>query len=100
MAEGEGEEGFHPGTNEYIQIGVILAVLTAFEVSLFVLDVDPRVATPVLLILTAVKFVLVAFWFMHLRFDAPIFRRVFVVGVVLAFAVFGVVAATFHFGQI
>jgi cytochrome c oxidase subunit 4 len=96
----EEEHGFHPGASEYIQIGVILAVLTAFEVGLFLFEVDSRLATPVLLVLTVVKFALVVFWFMHLRFDSPIFRRLFVVGLLLAFAVFGVVAATFHFGPI
>jgi caa(3)-type oxidase subunit IV len=44
-----------------------------------------------LLTMSVVKFVLVALWFMHLRFDSHIFRRFFLIGVVLALVVFGVV---------
>jgi cytochrome c oxidase subunit 4 len=97
MAERD-EETFHPGTGEYIQIGVILAVLTAIEVSLYFADVSVRISTPVLLVLTALKFLLVVFWFMHLRFDTPLFRRLFFMGLALALAVFAIVGATFYFG--
>jgi cytochrome c oxidase subunit 4 len=99
MAERD-EETFHPGTGEYIQIGVILAVLTAIEVSLFFFDVNVRVSTPALLVLTALKFLLVVFWFMHLRFDTPLFRRLFFMGLALAFVVFAIVGATFYFGPV
>jgi cytochrome c oxidase subunit 4 len=94
------EQTFHPGVGEYIQIGVILAVLTAIEVSLFFLDIPVVISTPVLLALTALKFLLVVFWFMHLRFDTPLFRRLFFAGLVLAFAVFAIVGATFYFGPV
>jgi len=52
----------------------------------------------VLLALTGLKFVLVAFWFMHLRFDTPLFRRLFFTGGILAALIYGVVGATFYFG--
>ena len=94
----EQDEQYHPGTSEYIQIGIILAVLTAIEVSLYFLDIAQQLEIPALLALTAIKFVLVGFWFMHLRFDSPLFRRVFFVGVVLAFVIFSIVGATFQFG--
>ena len=94
------EDTFHPGVGEYIQIGVILAVLTAIEVALYFFQVDDRISTPALLVLTAMKFVLVVFWFMHLRFDSRIFRRLFVTGVLLAFAVFTIVGVTFYFGPV
>lgn len=99
MAEHD-EDAFHPGTGEYIQIGVILAVLTAIEVSLYFLDIAPMLEVPALLGLTAMKFVLVVFWFMHLRFDSPLFRRLFVVGVLLALFCFGIVGATFYYGPV
>ncbi len=98
MADTHDDDSYHPGTGEYIQIGIILAVLTAIEVTLYFLDVDARIATPALLALTAMKFLLVVFWFMHLRFDTPLFRRLFFVGTGLAFAVFSIVAATFYYG--
>lgn len=90
----ESEHGWHPGVSEYVMIGVILAVLTAIEVALYFAPVLRSVTIPALLFLTALKFVLVVAWFMHLRFDATFFRRVFMVGMALAAAVFGIMVAT------
>ena len=99
MAEHE-DDVHHPGTAEYIQIGIILAVLTAIEVTLYFVDVPVTITTPTLLLLTVLKFLLVVFWFMHLRFDTPLFRRLFFTGVVLAFVVFTIVGLTFYFGPV
>jgi cytochrome c oxidase subunit 4 len=92
------EERYHPGTSEYIQIGIILAVLTGIEVSLYFFDLAEQIAIPLLLALTAMKFVLVGFWFMHLRFDSPLFRRLFFLGAALAFVIFTIVGLTFQYG--
>jgi len=94
----ESEHSYHPGRREYIQIGVILTVLTAIEVGLYYVDPAPVIAIPALLALTALKFILVVFWFMHLRFDTPLFRRLFFTGTILATIIYGIVAATFYFG--
>ncbi len=83
-----GEEHHHPGVKEYVEIGVILAVLTAIEVGLYYADVPRQVAVPALLALTAAKFVLVVLWFMHLRFDSRWFRRLFWTGVIAASLLF------------
>jgi hypothetical protein len=48
-----------------------------------------------LLVLALIKFELVAAWFMHLRFDNSIFRRLFITGIVTALIVFGVVLTYF-----
>lgn len=88
---------YHPGPTEYIQIGVILAVLTAIEVGLYFFDVITSVAIPALIVLTVLKFLLVVFWFMHLRFDTPLFRRLFFTGVGLALVLFAIVLAIFRF---
>ncbi|MPZ88468.1 MAG: hypothetical protein GEU81_10410 [Nitriliruptorales bacterium] len=92
-------ETFHPGPTEYIQIGIILAVLTALEVAVYFIDVGSPIVVPSLLILTAMKFLLVVFWFMHLRFDTPLFRRLFFGGLVLAGVIYAIVAATFYLGS-
>lgn len=90
----EPEHSWHPGVNEYVMIGIILAGLTAIEVALFFAPVARQVTIPALLVLTVLKFVLVVAWFMHLRFDHAFFMRVFAVGIALAAAVFGIVIAT------
>jgi cytochrome c oxidase subunit IV len=40
------------------------------------------------------KFAIVCGWFMHLKFDNPIFRRVFVFGLVLAVVVYAGIMLT------
>jgi cytochrome c oxidase subunit 4 len=39
---------------------------------------------------------MVVLWFMHLRFDSRLFRRLFVTGIVLALFVYTIVLTTFH----
>lgn len=78
----------HPGVKEYVEIGVILAVLTAMEIALYYLPVPAEVAVPALIFLTIMKFVLVVLWFMHLRFDSPWFRRTFALGLGFAFVIY------------
>jgi cytochrome c oxidase subunit IV len=46
-----------------------------------------------------VKFTMVAAYFMHLKFDSKIFRRLFIVGILLALAVYGVALWTFTFAH-
>jgi cytochrome c oxidase subunit 4 len=47
------------------------------------------------MLLMAVKFWTVAYFFMHLKFDKPILTRVFYAGVILAFAVYVAVLTMF-----
>lgn len=89
-------EHSHPGPAEYVRIAAILAVVTLAEVALYYFDLPHAVLVVTLLVLSALKFFLVAMWFMHLKFDAPIFRRLFVVGIVLAVAVYSIVLFTFR----
>ena len=46
--------------------------------------------------MAATKFALVALFFMHLRFDSVIFRRLFVTGIVLAAFVYFILLTTLH----
>jgi hypothetical protein len=47
-----------------------------------------------LLVLAILKFSLVAAFFMHLKFDSPMLRRVFVAGIILAAVVYTVALLT------
>src|SRR5687767_909966 len=83
------EDVHHPGPRQYVVVALVLAVLTAIEVALFYMDFVPRsVATLALIVLMVLKFMIVAAWFMHLRFDSKIFRRFFITGIILAITVF------------
>ena len=88
----------HPSDGKYIQIALILAVITAAEVATFyVEDSLGSALVPLLLIMMVVKFFIVAAWFMHLRFDSNLFTRVFVSGLFLATAVYLGFLTTFEF---
>ena len=77
----------HPSDKQYVIIGLILGVLTLIEVGLYYVDIGALNNTT-LIVLAVAKFFIVAAFFMHLRFDRPILRRLFITGIVLAIAVY------------
>ena len=85
----------HPGPGEYIKIAAILAVVTAVEVgAYYVTGIPNGILSASLLIMMIIKFALVGLWFMHLRFDNRLFRRLFVTGIILALAVYTIAMTT------
>ena len=102
MADVEHEsEHTHPGVGQYVEIGVILAVMTLLEVLIFEFmdSIGTAIGVPALVVLTVLKFVLVVMWFMHLRFDHKMFRRFFYVGVLLSLLVYSIVAMNWFLGE-
>src|SRR3954451_12516217 len=91
-----GEHGAHPTDAKYIIIALILAAVTAVEVGISYIDSLGDSANVLLLVLAGVKFSMVAMYFMHLRFDNRVLRRLFVTGVVLAAAIYIAVLFMFH----
>jgi len=81
---------------QYVIIALILAALTAIEVSTYYIDFGP-LFMPTLFVLMTVKFVIVASYFMHLKFDNKIFTYLFYSGLLLAIAVYVGALATFKF---
>lgn len=88
-------EARHPGPREYLKIGAILAILTILEVGVYYIESIRDLLVAILVGLMLLKFVLVARWFMHLKFDNPGYGRVFATGIALAIAVYVVVLAMF-----
>jgi cytochrome c oxidase subunit IV len=86
----------HPSDMVYVWIALILAAFTAIEIALYYIDVGGA-EVPALLTLMVVKFVIVAGYFMHLKFDGKIATRMFAVGLVLALAVYIAALSTFAF---
>ena len=84
----------HPGPLEYIQIGTVLAVITGIEVAIYYMGISHTLLVVALLVFSAAKFSLVVLWFMHLKFDHPLFSTMFVMGFMLAAAIFAVALAT------
>ena len=92
-------EHAHPSDWQYIKIALLLAVLTALEVFTYfesVHNLSDAVLYVVLTVLMVLKFVYVVAWFMHLKFDSMIFRRVFQVGIAMALAVYLIMLTAFE----
>jgi cytochrome c oxidase subunit IV len=85
----------HPSDRQYVIIALILGVITALEVGTYFLD-DPSTTFLVaaLFPMMIAKFAIVCGYFMHLRFDNPLFRRVFVSGLILAVVVYVAIMMT------
>lgn len=92
---GGAPEAHHPSDGQYVVIAAILAGITAIEVLLYYVSAG-ALNTPLLLIFAAAKFAIVVLYFMHLKFDSKIVRRLFVVGLITAGAVYMIALATFH----
>lgn len=83
-------------TRGYIVVALILAAITALEVSTYYVDFGP-LFLPSLLIMMAIKFVMVVSYFMHLKFDNKLFSWLFYTGLLLAVGVYITALATFQF---
>lgn len=70
----------HPTTATYVAIALVLTVVTLLEFAVLYMHSLAGMMVPILLALSAMKFALVALFYMHLRFDRPLYRRVFAGG--------------------
>ena len=84
----EDEHGPHPTDAQYIRIAVFLAVVTAVEVALYYLKLQRTASNSLLLVFALVKGSFVALYFMHLKFDNRLLRRLFLGGFILAVFVY------------
>jgi cytochrome c oxidase subunit 4 len=78
------EHHFPEKAGEYVRIGVILVVLTALEVGAYEVAhrahgsaLDAAWFVPTILVLSALKFALVALYYMHLKWDGRLLKGVF-----------------------
>ena len=86
----------HPRDRQYVVVALILGLFTTIEVMTYFLDFGSA-AVPTLLVLMVVKFAMVVLYFMHLKFDSPVFMRLFIVGLVLATTVYIIMLSAFEF---
>src|SRR4051812_31097564 len=68
----------------YVQIAMLLAVITGVEIVCVYLPFPKWILVTTLCVLSAVKFLFVIFFFMHLRWDKPFCTILFFIGLVLA----------------
>jgi len=88
--------GGHASLTTYINVAIVLAVITAIEVAtLYVPGIPKGMLVASLLIMSFIKFVLVVGFFMHLRYDSLIMRAVFVGPLVLSILIILALMALF-----
>ena len=88
--------GGHATVKTYINVAVALALLTAIEVAtLYIPGIPHTLLVSVLLFMSVVKFFLVVGFFMHLRYDSPIMRALFVGPLIIAIAIILALMALF-----
>jgi cytochrome c oxidase subunit 4 len=88
--------GGHATVKTYINVAVALAIITAVEVaSLYIPGIPNPLLVVSLLGMSVIKFFLVVGFFMHLRYDHPILRALFVGPLVLAIIIILAIMALF-----
>ena len=93
----DAHEHAHPSDFQYVMIALFLAIVTGAEVGLYYIkSLDFIVLAGLLSVLMIVKFATVVAFFMHLRFDSKLFRRIFITGLLLAIFVYMILLSTFH----
>ena len=91
-----GGEGGHASVRTYVHVAIVLAIITAVEVAtLYVPGIPNPLLVGSLLVMSAIKFFLVVGFFMHLRYDHPILRALFVGPLIIAIAIIVAVMALF-----
>ena len=81
----EQHDSVHPSPVRYIQIAVLLTLITGFEVAIYYVDfISKEAFITIFLGMSVVKFIIVAMFYMHLKFDSRLFTMLFIAGLVLA----------------
>lgn len=80
----QSHEQEHPSPAKYILIATYLTLITVFEVAIYYVEALRDWFLWIFLVLSALKFYYVAMFYMHLKFDAQIFKSLFIFGLVLA----------------
>jgi cytochrome c oxidase subunit IV len=86
----------HGSIKTYINVAIALAIITAVEVAtLYIPGIPKGLLVTSLLVMSAIKFFLVVGFFMHLRYDSPIMRMLFVGPLAIAIAIILALMALF-----
>ena len=81
------EEIHHPHEQTYIKVAVVLAIITVAEVAIYYISGLRSILVEALLIMSAIKFVTVVSYFMHLKFDDRRLAWIFGLAMVVALSI-------------
>lgn len=87
----------HPTLNAYVRIAILLAIITAVEVAIYYIPAFEGILVPTLIALSAIKFVIVVGYFMHLKFDDKMLTFIFAAAFVASALVFIALWAVMYF---
>lgn len=85
-AHDDGHE--HPTLAAYVRIAIVLAIITAIEVAIYYIPAFESMLVPMLVALSAIKFVMVVGYFMHLKFDDKLLTFTFTAALIASLVVF------------
>jgi cytochrome c oxidase subunit 4 len=90
----------HPTWKQYKWVALILTLITVVEVWVYYIPafVATKLFVPSLLIMSAVKFAIVVMFYMHLKYDARLFRALFTGPLIIA--VLTLISLMFLFGHL
>ena len=90
----------HPTWKQYKWVALILTLITVVEVWIYYIPsfVASKLFVPSLLIMSAVKFAIVVMFYMHLKYDARLFRALFTGPLIIA--VVTIISLMFLFGHL
>jgi cytochrome c oxidase subunit 4 len=95
-AASHGGGGGHATVRTYVNVAIVLAIITAVEVAtLYIPGIPNALLVVSLLVMSALKFFLVVGFFMHLRYDHQILRALFVGPLIIAILIILAVMALF-----
>jgi cytochrome c oxidase subunit 4 len=95
-----GAQHEHPTWSVYWKVALILTLITVIEVWCYYLPGFSSTAffVPLLLVLSALKFLIVVMFYMHLKYDHRLFRILFTGPLVIA--MIAITALLFLFGKL
>lgn len=97
QAEAQVPHEEHASPKTYVQIAVLLTIITALEVATYYVHIPRHILIPLLIVMSAAKFFVVVGWYMHLKYDARIFRRLFLAGLTLGAVILAALVALFAY---
>ena len=96
VAQEQAHSGGHATVKTYVFVAIVLGLITAIEVAtLYIPGIPNSLLVWSLLIMSAIKFVLVVGFFMHLQYDHNIMRSFFIGPLILAILIILALMALF-----
>lgn len=90
----------HPSQETYVKIAIMLAIITGIEVAIYYIPLFASILVPTLIVLSAIKFVTVVGYFMHLKFDNHMLTFAFTAAMVVSIIMFIGLWVVMHFNQV